>query len=289
MADTPNGPRTPWEEKLEQRRQHHRDKIARRMARWEERRARWEARSAQNTTFRSGFGGAFIGLILAGIGVLLLLQNLGIIVVEDLWDYWPVILIVLGLLKVFSAWGTVGRMWGGLIAVIGGVFLLRNLGILPHNIWSLFWPAILIAVGLGLLLRAFDPGSGWAARSWHPPGALTDESTLHAVKIDAIFSHADRRFDTQQFEGGEINAIFGGVEVDLRKAAMKADQVHIECNAVFGGIDVKVPETWLVIMRGTGVFGGFADETHPPPRSDTKSPMLVITGGAVFGGVTVKN
>jgi hypothetical protein len=41
-------------------------------------------------------------------------------------------------------------------------------------------------------------------------------------------------------------------------------------------------------MRGGGVFGGFSDHTmHPPLTPETK--RLIVKGGAVFGGVTVKN
>ncbi len=52
---------------------------------------------------------------------------------------------------------------------------------------------------------------------------------------------------------------------------------------------MTVPETWTVVVRGTGIFGGFSDETVPPVRGDVKSPSLLVTGSAVFGGVTVKN
>jgi predicted membrane protein len=286
MADTPGAPRPEWEEKLERKRQYYRDKMERRRARWEARQARWEARGARQAHFYTGFGGAAVGMILAGIGVLLLLQNLGIVVVEDLWDYWPVILIVFGFSRLFQSCHPAGRIWGGAIAGVGTLFLLRNLGIIHGNLWGFFWPAILIVIGLAMLLRAFDHGGGW---DWaHPAHALRDSSTANAVKIDAVFSGAKRRFDTQEFEGGEIDAVFGGVELDLTKAAMKGDQVRIECNAVFGGIDIRVPETWSVVLRGSGVFGGFSDETQPPPRG-TNAPTLLIGGGAVFGGVNVKN
>lgn len=294
MGDSPEAPKPAWEEKLERRRQQHRDKFARRMAKWEDLRARREARAARGVRLHGGFGGAFIGLILAGIGVLLLLQNLGIIEVEDLWDYWPVILIVFGLSRVFNSWGAGGRIWGALIAAAGGLFLLRNLGLIHANLWGLFWPAILIAVGLGMLLRAFDyGGQGWCWDWWRHDAAINDTSTVNSVKIDAVFSHAERRFETQEFEGGEVVAVFGGVELDLRKAAMKNHQVRVECNAVFGGIEIRVPETWMVVMRGTGIFGGYSDETHRPPvvtrTVEATTPTLLITGGAVFGGVNVKN
>jgi hypothetical protein len=50
-----------------------------------------------------------------------------------------------------------------------------------------------------------------------------------------------------------------------------------------------VPETWEVVIRGTGVFGGYEDKTFPPRSADVKPPRLIVSGGAVFGGVTVRN
>ncbi|OQA04309.1 MAG: hypothetical protein BWY68_00405 [bacterium ADurb.Bin400] len=46
-------------------------------------------------------------------------------------------------------------MWFGLILVLLGVLLLlQNLGILPADAWGIFWPVIIIAFGLSLLIRA---------------------------------------------------------------------------------------------------------------------------------------
>jgi predicted membrane protein len=103
-----------------------------------------------------------------------------------------------------------------------------------------------------------------------------------------VFGGVRRRIDSQEFEGGEVSAIFGGVEIDLRGAATKKDEVVIELNAIFGGVELRVPDTWDVTVRGAGIFGGYEDKTMP--RRDTasgKRPLLVITGSAVFGGVTV--
>jgi len=64
----------------------------------------------------------------------------------------------------------------------------------------------------------------------------------------------------------------------------------LELNAVFGGIEAKVPESWSVIMKGAGVFGGFVDSTNQPdPRLYPSPKRLIVKGGAVFGGVEVKN
>jgi predicted membrane protein len=289
MSDTPDRwerRRQRWEEKMERRKQ------------------RWEGRQFRGIHYTGG--GMFVGFLLAGIGILLLLQNLGILYVDDLWDFWPVILIVFGISKAFSACGFGGRMWGGIIAFVGTLFLLRNLGLVHVIVWNYFWPVILIAVGVGMLLRGLDRDHPWHW-DWHPnlagtgqtsegkqgetlfASASTGANAQNTVHIDAIFSGSDRRMDTQDFAGGAIVALFGGVQLDLSRAAMTKDEVRIEANAIFGGIEIRVPDSWLVTMRGSGIFGGFNDETHPPPRSAAKQPVLVVTGAAVFGGVNVKN
>lgn len=297
------------------------------MDRMERRRLRWEAKMERRRMryagivyrHRNPFGGVVIGMILAGIGVVLLLQNLGIFYFDDLWQYWPVLLIVLGGSRLVTAWDLGGRIFGGIVMFVGAVFLLHNLGLLHGNVWEYFWPVILIAIGVGLLVRALEgshawdlwdrgstnrgappsgstPGggvppagagpSGTSQQSWFSPTAGADVRDI--FKEEHIFSGAKRRMETQNFQGGEALAIFGGIELDLRKSDTKLDRVVIEANAIFGGIEIRIPETWRVLLRGTGVFGGFGDETIQPVAGD-KHPELIVTGAAIFGGVNVKN
>jgi predicted membrane protein len=282
------------------------ERMDRKRARWEEkmsrRQHRWQARMAHRRSHP--FGGLLAGVILAGIGVLLLLQNLGIIFVDDLWDYWPVILIVVGVSRAASAWDFGGRIWGAIVAFIGAVFLVRNLGLIHSSVWGFFWPVILIAVGLALLARTLDRNHAWDLWGHKPdvspsagisssgptPGAESVGANFrNSFKEDHVFGGGKRRVDSPDFEGGEANVIFGGLEIDLRKADTKKDEVYIEANAIFGGIEIRVPETWDVIVRGTGIFGGYGDETNHMPAGDAKRPHLIVTGGAIFGGVNVKN
>jgi predicted membrane protein len=108
----------------------------------------------------------------------------------------------------------------------------------------------------------------------------------------AIFGGVERRVVTQDFRGGTINAIFGGVELDLSHAVMQQPQAEIEINAIFGGVELRVPENWQVISSGQAIFGGYDDKTgsaDQPEPGDPAKKILLLTGSVVFGGVDIKS
>ena len=51
-------------------------------------------------------------------------------------------------------------VWGVFLLFLGTVFLLQTLNILPWSLWGTlwrFWPVLIIAIGLGILLRHYNP------------------------------------------------------------------------------------------------------------------------------------
>jgi hypothetical protein len=169
------------------------------------------------------------------------------------------------------------------------------------------WPGVLIMIGLGMLARSMDRHNG----EGYPPGASgayaksLGEDIKNRIMSDiggrsgaaaspnhlsewAIFGGGRRRNDSQDFQGGEAFAMFGGIELDLRKAASTREEIVIDVNAIFGGIEVRVPENWSVTVRGAGIFGGYEDKTFRAAL-DPKQPHLTVNGVAVFGGVTIQN
>jgi len=267
---------------------------------------RWQRRAMRRRQ-RMQYAGprhAFMGLALLVVGVVFLLTNLGVFYPEDVRTYWPVILIPFGIgLAVFRP-GVMRRLWGGSIAVVGLVLLAHNLGYIHGNIWQLLWPVWLIFMGISFLLRAimggghpwnsgdfvpFDSGAPSNGPTGNQGSASFPASSGNVLNEVTVFGGVRRRIVSQEFEGGEVSAIFGGVEIDLRAAATKKEEVVIELNAIFGGVELMVPDTWDVEVRGAGIFGGYEDKTGPrrEPPSGGKRPLLVIMGDAVFGGVTV--
>lgn len=226
------------------------------------------------------------GIIVLLLGILFLLENLGIFYVRNFWRYWPVILIGIGIAKIFDAVGLNEKLGGAIFAGAGVLFLANSLGYLPWNLWHLLWPALLIWWGISLMLRGI--GSRGRDNSRSTEGDFTISNNV--LKEEVVFGGINRKIQTQDFQGGKVGAVFGGVEIDLRGSATTKDEIHIEANAVFGGVELKVPDTWDVTVRGSGVLGGYEDKTRPAPATiDVKRPRLIIHGGAVFGGVTVRN
>jgi TM2 domain-containing membrane protein YozV len=96
-------------------------------------------------------------LALIGIGVLLLLGNIGFVHLRWAWEFWPVILMVIGGWLLAERWtliamgGTRSRqllLGPAILLVLGLIFLSHTLHWLAFGV---SWPAILIVIGVVLL------------------------------------------------------------------------------------------------------------------------------------------
>ena len=52
--------------------------------------------------------------------------------------------------------------WGGVLVIIGVLFLLANMGVLEGVDWNYIWPVFLIALGLWLVVARIGPGGATA-------------------------------------------------------------------------------------------------------------------------------
>jgi predicted membrane protein len=228
--------------------------------------------------------------VLIVIGTLFLLGNVHILPSMNWFDFWPVILIVIGLMKLLEAPRKGGYVGGAVLLGLGVVFLTDNLHLLPFSVWDL-WPVLLIAIGAGLLFERIPWGGRpeWAGRRVCCGPRVAAASGPGALNLAAVFSGGKRKFDGQEFRGGVVSAVFGGFDIDLRRATMAGDSAVFRTDVIFGGCEIKIPESWDVEMHGAAIFGGFSDETRHPPAGAPGIKRLIVRGGAVFGGVVVKN
>ena len=103
--------------------------------------------------------GVTAGVILIAIGAVFLAGQL--IPGVAWWNLWPLLVVLVGVVQMFTP-GHVGywngfRLLEGLGTILVGVVLLGNtLGIVSWSVWWTFitlWPALLIALGIGILGR----------------------------------------------------------------------------------------------------------------------------------------
>ncbi len=213
------------------------------------------------------------GLIVLTVGLLFLGDQMGVLHAENWFDYWPVILIAIGLSHLVG-----GSLIGGAIwLAIGGVFLMRNLGWTElgfRDLWA-FWPLLISWVG-GVLV--FQSLTGDRRNRGNDSA-----QTFNAV---AVMAGNRRTSSSSDFLGGDATAIMGGCEIDLRSATIAGSEAVIDVIAFWGGIEIRVPSDWTVEGRVTPVLGGYEDRSVAPavPRQ-----RLIIRGTAVMGGIEVRN
>ena len=222
--------------------------------------------------------GTLSGLILIAIGLLFLLDHMDVIHIGNVMRFWPMILIVVGLSKFLSEHNRVSAV---ILILIGGYFQLNNLGLINLS-WNTFWPLLLIVAGILMIFTRFDFGR--TQRSSNTPTDVLNEF--------ALFGGVERRVTANNFRGGRVEAIFGGVEVDFRSAEIEGEEAVVEVEAMFGGIELTVPDRWAVIYQGQSIFGGYSDETRQPApdvMGNASRKTLILRGRALFGGIVVKN
>ena len=238
------------------------------------------------------------------IGVIFLLGNMGLLDVDRVLRFWPVILIALGAYRIVESGTEYGQSSGIFWVVIGGFFLLGTLGVLRLAFHQL-WPVILIGLGVLMLWRStLSKGRRWdftetkteaknaesedaGTKAEPPPDSTTSSSNSHFVAT-AILGGFDRRINSQDFRGGEATAILGGCNIDLRGASITAGhEPVIKVFALFGGIEIRVPDDWTVVSEVELILGGFDDKKAEQPKVESK--RVIIRGSVIMGGIEVRN
>ncbi len=228
-----------------------------------------------------GRGGMVAGAILVLVGLAFLLDHLGIISIGNPFRFWPLLVVLVGVMNFISR----HRAWGTFLMLAGVLLQLNELGII-HFGWATFWPMVLIALGLFVLWGSLERRNKPVAfkSSTGDPRTTLNEAV--------VFGGLERRMTSQDFQGGEVTAIFGGVELDLTEANIQANEATLAITAIFGGVELRIPPSWQIAFRGAPIFGGIEDNTRTPRVEDpasSKLKTLVITGAVIFGGLEIKN
>jgi predicted membrane protein len=191
---------------------------------------------------------------------------------------WPMLLVVIGLVLTL---GATEKTAGIIVMGVGGFFMIPLIFRETFHMYNMFWPSIFIIIGIVFIVTK---RKGWnAIRS---QGAVGEDY----VDYVNIFSGGERQVISQNFRGGKISSVFGGIDLDLTKARLAPGRNELEIACVFGGATIIVPDSWFVTINVTPVLGGFNDSRKLRPGTTVESgSQLVIKGAVVFGGGEVKS
>ncbi|HEY1040784.1 MAG TPA: DUF5668 domain-containing protein [Bacteroidia bacterium] len=232
------------------------------------------------------------GIFVVAAGVLFLLRRAGVEFPHWLLD-WPMLLIAAGIVSLFKH--GFKRFFGFVPIAIGVFFILSREFNMPH-ISQFIWPVVIILIGLAIIFkprgRRHHKGwhhhrnnHEWSNKDWTNVGDDADEF----VRSSTTFGAIKKNIVSKDFKGGEVKAVFGGVELNFIQADIK-DKAVLELTAVFGGIKLVVPANWE-IQSELHTFCGGIEDNRPVDNglnADAKK-VLLLKGNATFGGIEIHN
>lgn len=212
--------------------------------------------------------GLVFGLILLTAGALFLLDNLDMVDIEPYFEWWPLILIAIGLSELVGG----SRVGAAIWMAIGGWFLLFNFDLLVVNPFEVFWPVLFITVGSIFIWQSFRQ---------RPLREGSNRMSAYAFMAGNV-----QRGFAGVVDRVQAAAVMGGCEIDLSMMKRGEMETIVDCFAMWGGIEITIPEGWAFENRITPILAGVEDKTAPPAPG---APALVLTGTVIMGGIEVRN
>ena len=244
----------------------------------------------------AGFSnGVLFALLLIGAGTLLLCFNTGIftLVWKGFFFSWPMLLFVIGSIYIYKCHFT----WGILLVATGTFFLHSEVSEIYPNILAheqfffTYWPIGIILAGLLILFSIiFRP-----KRVKRPLREKRKEEYAYSENEDQdgkinyqfIFSGTEQIILDPEFKGGNIEAIFGGVELDLRRTSLPEGETFLCVNVIFGGVEITAPDHWDIEIRSRSIAGGVCDSRVKNIDKD-QTRKLILVAKCTFGGIEIK-
>ncbi len=216
------------------------------------------------------------GVVLVVLGVIFGLNALKITNIDIFFDgWWTLFIIIPCTVGLF----TERDKTGNLICIAIGVFLLLGCqDIISFSLmWKLLVPVVIIIIGIRLVIN------GMFGNKANEMLSKLKDSGNSLKTCTATFSGSKLNYNGERFDGAELNAIFGGVECDLRNAVIEKD-CAVKATAVFGGIDIFVPDNINVKVNSNSIFGGVSNKT----AIHSDAPTVYVTATCMFGGIEIK-
>lgn len=222
---------------------------------------------------RMWLGGAFIVL-----GFLFLLNSLDILdfSISRIIFSWPFFFLVIG---VFITLNTNKKLLGGILSGLGAIFIIPHIFPDVHYNGTIVFAIIFIALGLYIILNKKETER-----------IKFDQERKDYLEDVSIFGGGSKFITSDNFKGGNITAVFGGSEINLKGCKLAEGTNVIDVLCVFGGTTLIVPQDWNIILNVTPIFGGFSNKLiKDPTATPDLNKTLIIKGLVVFGGGEIKS
>lgn len=217
------------------------------------------------------------GILLIVIGVIIGLNSLEITHIDIFFDgWWTLFIIVPCLIGLFdnSQEGKRGNIVG---IIIGVALLLACQDIIRFDlIAKLIIPFILVSIGISFLFS-----DGIKSRVTEQIKKVNSNDLENIV---ATFAEQKIRKDDEDFKGANLDAVFGGVSLDLRKANIEKETV-IKASSIFGEVNILVPKDVNVKVKATPIFGGV---TNKITNHKENKKTIYVDAFCMFGGIDIK-
>ena len=211
------------------------------------------------------------GLLIIAVGLSFLLTNLNLLPFSvAISDWWPMFVIVGGILILLN--DRKNYLWALLVIALGVVFQLNQQNIIDVNPWQLFWPAVIIIVGVSIMTSHKVPRKNIEASE--------------REDVTAVLSGSETKVQSKDFKASRVTAVCGGVTLDLREATIKKEAT-IDLFSLWGGIEIYVPKNVIVKNNTSVILGGV--ENNTAADTDRDAPVLHVVGDVVMAGVEIKN
>jgi hypothetical protein len=225
-------------------------------------------------------GRLLFGFAVIALGVLFTLDNLGMLEAGEILRWWPLLLVAYGLTRLTGISCRQSTVPGVIFTLAGALLLLHEFGLVHVDPWD-FWPVVLVVVGGSMVAGTLRRTRGTEAPA--APGA-GDDSTFSTF---VMWSGIERKVGSPDFRGGDVTAIMGGAEIDLRQAKMPVGRAIVDVTVMWGGVDLFVPTDWKVTVEALPLLAGIEDATRAP--AGEVRGHLVVKGVVLMGGVEIKN
>lgn len=198
--------------------------------------------------------------------------------------------------------------WGIILILLGGLFLLQNFDYLDvGRVISDFWPLILVAVGLNMILNKRhhqweenDLAGDNADLENHTadPNASEPSGKRLSFSENKILGEIKRQFKDRKIQSYSVSNLIGDIELDFSRTLFEP-RSSVSASGVFGDITIRLPQKVNLEIHTNCLGGslrifddlkeGFA-KNHifktSAPAPDL--PKVKINASIVFGDIRIQ-